>query len=81
MSKIPYIDYNDLDEFYTIPQLCKLFSMSKAELKAKCEQYDVELRRNEIGEYGLVKYDVRRLHNYIYKEDRKGKQMDDDPWA
>ena len=30
MSKIPYINYKELEEFYTIPQLCQLFCMDKS---------------------------------------------------
>lgn len=37
MAEIPYIDYNKLDEFYTIPALCDLFQMDKQALRAKCE--------------------------------------------
>ena len=51
--------------------------MDKAALKRKCEQYNISPRRNEIGEYGLVKYDVRKLHSAIYHED----EVDDDSWA
>lgn len=79
MSKIGYIDYNGLNEFYSIKELCKLFSMSKDELKKYCEKYDIKPRRNEIGEHGFVKYDVRKLHNAIWHE--QAEEKDDDPWA
>ena len=29
MATIPYINYKDMKEFYTIPETCKLFEMSK----------------------------------------------------
>lgn len=74
---IPYINYWEMDEFYTISEVCKLFCMSKEDLKKACEQYGVEPRRNEIGDHGFVKYDVRKLHNNLYKAS-KGY---DDPWA
>ena len=51
--------------------------MEKQALKEKCARYDVTPRRNEIGEYGFVKYDVRKLHNALYHEGRAAK---DDPW-
>ena len=79
MAKIKYINYLDLKEFYTIPELCELFEMSKDELKQKCKQYDIKPRRNEIGEHGFVKYDVRKLHNVIWHE--QAEERDDDPWA
>ena len=68
MASVPYINYKDLKEFYTISEVCKLFEMEKEELRRKCEKYDIQSRRNEIGEYGFVKYDVRKLHNAIYHE-------------
>lgn len=66
MPNIPYINYKELEEFYTIPQICQLFEMSKPELREKCKRYDIEPRRNEIGDYGFVKYDVRKMHSAIY---------------
>ena len=84
--KIPYINYKELDEFYTVQQLASLFGMTKKELKEACEKYDIEPRKNDISEYGFVRYDVRRLHNFLYYESRGGKKDDnyhkeDDPWA
>ena len=85
MEKIPYINYAELDEFYTVQQLAKLFGITKQELKKKCEQYDIEPRRNEIGDYGFVRFDVHKLHNTLYHESRSTKKADhhqeDDPWA
>lgn len=80
---VSYINYNDLKEFYTIKEVCSLFRMSKENLRAKCAKYDIQPRRNEIGEWGLVKYDVRKLHNFLYHEGNSGKRQDveDDPWA
>ena len=84
MSKVPYSSYPELDEFYPVDALCKLFRMEKAELRQKCEKYGVKPRRNEIGQYGFVKYDVRKLHNLLYHEDRSGGDhahpWEDDPW-
>ena len=80
MANVPYINYKELDEFYTIPQIAKLFDLSKQDLKQKCKQYGIEPRRNEIGDFGFVKYDVRKLHNLLYHEGKEhGKE--DDPWA
>ena len=76
MAKVEYIDYKKLKEFYTIPEVCELLSMAKADLKKKCAQYDIEPRRNEIGEY-----DVRKLHNAIYHEGEEKIAWKDDPWA
>ena len=80
---VPYIRYEDLKEFYTIKEVCCLFCMEKKELKEKCAEYDISPRRNEIGEWGIVKYDVRKLHNLLYHEDdrRRNPAVEDDPWA
>jgi len=86
MEQIPYINYKELDEFYTVPQLAGLLGISKQELKEQCEKYGIKPRRNEIGDYGFVRFDVRKLHNALYHESRGGKrdqgrQREDDPWA
>ena len=80
---VPYIDYKQLEEFYTIKGTCELFEMSKSELKAACETHNVQPRRNEIGAYGFVKYDICRLHNLLYHEGRNqtANAWEDDPWA
>ena len=74
-----YIDYYTLDEFYPIPSLCELLELDKTALRAKCEKYSIQPRKNEIGEWGLVKYDVRKLHNALYHEDNSNRN--DNPWA
>ena len=71
MSNINYINYNDLDDFYTISQICTLFNMDRNVLKDRCNQFNVMPRRNDIGEIGLVRYDVRRLHHAIYYDGRE----------
>lgn len=75
-----YLEYMALKEFYTIREACDLLNMSKKKLKEKCTQYDIIPRRNEIGAWGLVKYDIRKLHNYLYYEDRKNKRDMDEAW-
>ena len=80
MAQVPYINYKELDEFYTIQQLVNLLGVPKQKMKQKCEELSIKPHRNEIGEYGLVRYDVRRLHNDLYRESR-GDGTDDDPWA
>ena len=84
MAKVPYVNYTELDEFITIPAMCSLVQMDKAELKQKCEQYKIKPRRNEIGQYGFVKYDFCKLHNLLYYENRndndRTQSWEDDPW-
>jgi len=85
MTTVPYINYKGLNEFYTISELCRLFQMQKPDLKSKCKQYGIEPRRNEIGEPGFVSYDVRKLHNLLYYENREHSNNvnipGDDLWA
>ncbi len=75
-----FIDYNGLKEFYTISETCELFEMSKEVLREKSNQYEIPPSRNEIGEGGFSKYDVRRLHNKLYHEDHAHKK-EWNPWA
>ena len=75
------IEYKKLKEFYTVDELVDLLGLDKATLKEKCSQYGIKPRRDEIGQWGLVKYDVRKLHNALYYEDRtNGRKAEDDPW-
>ena len=75
-----FIDYLSLKAFYTIGETCELLEISKAELRSKCEQHDILPTRNEIGEAGFTTYDIRRLHNKMYYEERNH-QKEWDPWA
>lgn len=70
----------DMKEFYTIGEVCQLFGCKKAELKQACEEYEVSPRKNEIGEYGFARYDVRKLHNALFHAN-KGHKKEVDPWA
>ena len=65
-----YIPYHDMKEFYTIPELCCLFEIDKHELKKYADKYSVAPVEDPYGNWGLLKTDVRKLHNAIYKEQR-----------
>lgn len=79
MANVPYIDYRKMKGFYTIEEVCDLFQMSKNQLREKSEFYHISPRQNEIGEWGFVTYDVRKLHNQLCYEG--GSRKDQDPWA
>lgn len=82
MAKVPYIDYKEMKPFYTVDEVAELFKMSKQALREKCEEYEVAPRRNEIGEWGFVTYDVRKLHNQLYHEGHGSERAkEDDPWS
>ena len=70
-----YIDYKTLKESYTIDELCSLLNMNKLDLKLKCEEYGIKPSRNEIGAGVICRYDVCRLHNTLYYEEKWN------PWA
>lgn len=81
---VAFIDYRTLDdEFYTLKRVCHLLEFDKVTLKEKCEEYAIRPQRNEVGEWGLTRYDLRKLHHTLYHEDRKnsGGQKDEGPWA
>ena len=78
---VPYINYKELDEFYTLKGVCQLLKLDKEALRKKCEQYDIRPQRNEVGDWGLSRYDLRRLHNFLYKEGKDVSGKEDDPWA
>ena len=64
---IPYICYNDLEEFYTLKSVCNLLKMDKETLKQSCKRYDINPQRNEIGDWGsaiplLTSFRMHRRH-------------------
>ena len=46
---VPYVNYNELDEFYTLKGVCDLLKMDKEALRKSCKKYDINPQRNEIG--------------------------------
>lgn len=50
---VPYIDYNGLEEFHTLKNVCSLFKIDKEKLKEKCGQYDISPQKNEVGDWGF----------------------------
>ena len=71
------------DEFYTLKRVCHLLEFDKVTLKEKCEEHAIRPQRNEVGEWGLTRYDLRKLHHTLYHEDRKNSssQKDEGPWT
>lgn len=79
---IQYISYADLNEFYSIKEVCRLLEMDKENLRKSCEKYGIKPSRNETGDWGLTCHDLRRLHNFLYKAEKNlVERKDDDPWA
>ena len=65
-----YIDYNNMKEFYTIEEVCRLFELDKQELRRYSIQYEIEPQEDQYGNWGFRKILVRKLHNHIYKEQK-----------
>ena len=68
---VPYIDYNSLEEFHTLKSVCGLFKIDKEKLKEKCGQYGISPQKNEVGDWGLTRFDVRKLHNFCTMRTRR----------
>lgn len=76
-----YINYNDMKDFYTIDEVCRLFEMDKAELRHYAEKYDICPQEDQYVNWGFRKVLVRKLHNHIYKEHRNRPHGGKDaPW-
>lgn len=82
-----YIDYNNMKEFYTIEEVCRLFELNKQELRKYSNRYEIEPQEDQYGNWGFRKVFVRKLHNYIYKEQKSSGQPSgyrdrkkNDPW-
>ena len=83
-----YIDYNNMKEFYTIEEVCRLFELDKQELRRYSNKYGIEPQEDQYGNWGFRKILVRKLHNHIYKEQKATGQSAgyrdrkrSDPWG
>ena len=83
-----YIDYNNMKEFYTIEEVCRLLELDKQELRKYSRKYEIDPQEDQYGNWGFRKILVRKLHNHIYKEQKAtGQSMGyhdrkrSDPWG
>ena len=82
-----YLDYRGMKEYYTIDEVCRLFEISKQELKHYADKYSIQPQEDQYGNWGFRKVLIRKLHNYIYKEQKNSKLSSapqaqrKDPWA
>ena len=77
-----YIDYKNMKDFYTVAEVCHLFEMDMETLKYYSEKYDIKPQEDQYGNWGFRKVLVRKLHNYIYKEQRNHPDnRQNDPWG
>ena len=63
-----YLDYRGMNELSTIDEVCRQFEISKQELKHYAEKYSIQPQEDQYGNWGFRKVLVRKLHNFIYKE-------------
>ena len=70
MRKVPYIDYNQLDGFYTVQQVAGILRLSIQELCKKGQQYSIRLYKDDRGRYLLDSSAVKKLHYKLYHESR-----------
>ena len=73
-SIMKYIDYNNMKEFYTIEEVCRLFELNKQELRKYSNRYEIEPQEDQYGNWEFRKVFVRKLYNYIYKEQKSSGQ-------
>lgn len=80
-----FIDYKNMKDFYTIDEVCHLFEMDKRTLHTYAQKYRIDPQEDQYGNWGFRKVLVRKLHNYIYKEQRSHSashsERKHDPWA
>lgn len=77
-----YTNYNDMKDFYTIDEVCRLFEIDKAKLRRYAEKYNISPQEDQYGNWGFRKVLVRKLHNHIYKEQRnKSHKAEGSPWG
>ena len=87
MIFMKYLDYRGIKEFYTIDEVCRQFEISKQELRPYAEKYGNQPQAAQYGNWSFRKVLVRKLHNFIYKEQynqpRTSWQPNSrkDPWA
>ena len=56
-----------MKEFYTIAEVCRLFKMEKKDLKLYSERFEIFPVKDQFGNYGFPKKELRKLHNKIYR--------------
>ena len=49
-----YLDYRGMKEYYTIDEVCRLFEISKQELKHYADKYSIQPQEDQYGNWGGV---------------------------
>ncbi len=82
-------NYRKMKEFYTVDKLCRLFEIYKPGLKRYSEKYQIASQEDQYGNWEFRKVLVRKLHNFIYIEQKSAGSNQavtnhsrrDDPWS
>ncbi len=48
-----YLDYRGMEEFYTIDEVCRLFEISKQELKHYADKYSIQPAGGSVRQLGI----------------------------
>ena len=70
-----YLDYRGMKEYYTIAEVCRLFEISKQELKHYADKYSVQPQEDQYGNWGFRKEQYNQPRTLPQSDSRK------DPWA
>lgn len=77
---LDYMKLQRYDTFFTIPEACEHFGWTKEELRAKCEQYGVEVFKIN-GQWGFPGENFRRFNNTLYFEQCRDGSDDSRIWT
>ena len=66
-----YVDYNNMKEFYTIDEVCRLLEIEKIDLRKYAEEFQGEPGEDQFGIWGFPEKPRRKLHNKIYHAQRE----------
>ena len=77
-----YMKVQHCDTFFTIQEACKILGFTRNELRSKCEQYGVEIQKNNLnGQWGFWGENFRRFNNTLYYEQCRDGSDDSRIWT
>lgn len=84
MRKIRYLNYKELNGYYTVQSIADMLHLSMQELVDKCNQYGIRFQQDGPSRYVLGSPAIKKLHYNLYHESR-GKKVSnnrrDDLWV
>ena len=67
MPRAYFVNYNELEDFYTIKQIANLLYTTRPGVERLCTEYGIPLQINGKGERGLNKESFIALHSQVYR--------------